>query len=77
MESDAYEFLCLQIDLNKDKVLWICKICSRNLDVSRRSDMEATVMCECCFKWFHFECLSLRETIDESISYFCNVCLKK
>ena len=82
MESDAFQFVFLQVHPNngeKDNVLWICHFCKRNLNISQRLDNKSSraILCECCLRWYHCECISFEEPIDETITYFCNLCKKK
>ena len=83
VKSDAFQFVFLQVHPNngeksEDNVLWICHFCKRNLNISQRLDNKSSraIVCECCLRWYHCECISLEEPIDETITYFCNLCKK-
>lgn len=53
----------------RENPVYYCGRCTRPI----KDDTQSSIVCDCCLRWYHFQCLSLKQP-PKSSAWFCREC---
>ena len=59
------------------KPIYICGVCTKDIVATATCFEENSIACEFCKRWFHFDCVRIKEEQDipdENDDFICNDC---